>query len=108
MVAWGQEGVVHGSQVSGYSLEELRNTPVEGEVFSSSCKSRIRKFDCLRNVCRVCALWSALTLCPSMQVEQQNNGLDVDQDADIAYNSLKVSRLPSGRSQHRWLQETRS
>lgn len=25
-----------------------------------------------------------------VQVEQQNNGIDVDQDADLAYNSLKV------------------
>ena len=29
------------------------------------------------------------------QVEQQNNGLDVDQDADIAYNSLKRQELES-------------
>lgn len=45
----------------GYSLEEMGNTPVEGEVASSSCKSRIRKFGCLRNVCSACALCSALT-----------------------------------------------
>nr|P70569.1 RecName: Full=Unconventional myosin-Vb; AltName: Full=Myosin heavy chain myr 6 [Rattus norvegicus]AAB38840.1 myr 6 myosin heavy chain [Rattus norvegicus] len=30
-----------------------------------------------------------------VQVEQQNNGLDVDQDADIAYNSLKRQELES-------------
>lgn len=29
----------------------------------------------------------------SMQVEQAKNDLDVDQDADLAYNSLKVRRL---------------
>lgn len=30
-----------------------------------------------------------------VQIEQQNNGLDVDQDADIAYNSLKRQELES-------------
>lgn len=30
-----------------------------------------------------------------VEVEQQNNGLDVDQDADIAYNSLKRQELES-------------
>lgn len=31
-----------------------------------------------------------LPLCPPAQMEQQNNGIDVDHDADLAYNSLKV------------------
>lgn len=43
------------------TLEEVRNTPVDGEVFSSSRKRRIRKSDYLRNVCRACALWPVLT-----------------------------------------------
>lgn len=36
----------------------------------------------------VCAHLSVLPV----QMEQQNNGIDVDQDADLAYNSLKVSK----------------
>lgn len=81
------------ARVLGYFLKEVGNTPVEGEVASYSCKSRMRKNENLavvRNVCRdyavVCAYLSVL----SVQVEQQSNGIDVDQDADLAYNSLKV------------------
>jgi hypothetical protein len=48
-------------RVLGYYLEEVGNTPVEGEVAISSCQSRMRKFGCLRNVWRARALWSALT-----------------------------------------------
>lgn len=83
------------ARVLGYFLKEVRNTAVEGEVASYSCKSRVRKFSCHQRSLQhvypvVCAYLSVLPV----QMEQQNNGIDVDHDADLAYNSLKV-RLSS-------------
>lgn len=95
MIHWGKEGVVlreiHGSPSTGLLFELGGKTAVEGEVASYSCKSRVRMFGCRQKSLQrvypvVCAYLSVLPV----QMEQQNNGIDVDHDADLAYNSLKV------------------
>lgn len=80
---------------------------MEGGSVGYSCTGRMSKFDHSRkHLCGIsCSRSTLIFVSLSMQVEPPQTDIDLDPDADLAYNSLKVrflgDRLPGTLPQER-------